>query len=47
VQRPPHLALGQRGIGVAGALTGGVDLPGDNCIERRVVTLGAGEIEVE
>jgi hypothetical protein len=47
VQRPPHLALGQRGIGVAGALTGGVDLPGDDCIERRVVTLGAGEIEVE
>jgi hypothetical protein len=36
------------GIGVvAGALAGGVDLPGDDRIERRVIALGAGEIEVE
>jgi hypothetical protein len=47
VQRPPHFVLGERGIGVAGALAGGVDLPGDDCDERRVVALGAGDIEVQ
>jgi hypothetical protein len=47
VQRPPRLALDQRGVGIAGALAGDVDLPGDDCIERRVTAFGAGEVEIE
>ncbi len=47
MQRSPHLAFGQRGVGVAGALAGGIDLPGDDCIERRVIAFGAGEVEIE
>ena len=34
-------------VSSAGALAGGVDLPGYDCVERRVVALGAGDKVIE
>src|SRR4051794_11243823 len=42
-----RLAARQRGIGGAGAFAGPVDLPGDDRVECRVVSLGARHKEVE
>jgi len=47
MQRPPYLAARQRGIGGASAFAGRVDLPGDDRVECRVVSLGARHKEVE
>ena len=47
MQWSPALAAGEGGIGGAGALASGVNLPSDDRIKRRVMPLGASEVEVE
>ena len=47
VQRSPTLATRKGGIGGAGAFSRLVDLPDDDCVQRRIMPFRARQVEVE
>ena len=47
MQRSPALAASQRSVSGAGAFARLIDLPDDNCVQRRIMPFRARQIIVE